>query len=737
MPKALEMLLVLVSNKERVLDKDELMQLLWPDTIVEEANLTQNIYRLRKALGESPDEHLYIVTVPGRGYRFVADVKKVSDPTADLIVEEHNRTVIEQLEVEDESESGEAGGYPAQAGSVRDVGFHLDGLLETPLSPAAAPVAVPGRARRRERLGWIVATIALMTTLGLALAYFRRGQVEVRTVRSVVLLPENSSLTGRVGTAIPVISPDGTRLVFLATIGGRRLLWVRSLDSLSVQALEGTEGARTPFWSPDGNFIGFVKNKRLMKIGASGGPQITLCDVQSESRGAAWNREGTIIFAPSTGSPLYRVSDSGGVPSPVTTLDEARGVVSHYWPCFLPDGRHFLYLGKANADYESDGDALYVASLDSTESRLVLKTNYNALYAQGYLLFIREGALMAQAFDSERMETVGAASPVAEQVGYSPLGHGFYSVSENGVLAYVMDQVKDSQLTWFDRTGKPVGMLGDEALQGDPSLSPDGKWVMVTLLDPKTGNRDLWRYELARGLRTRFTFDPAEERGPVWSPDGSRIVFASNRAGHFDVYQKAFNGTGGEEPLLENDSFKMTFSWSSDGRFLLFRPFDPKTNWNLWILSMSGDRQVSPFSQTEFYEMGGMFSPDGRWIAFQSNESGRVEVYVAPFPTAGVEKRQISLAGGKWPRWRGDGREIFYLDRDEKLMAAAVGFKGTNVEVGTVVPLFQTRPSSPGYSGYAYDVTPDGQRFLINTAIEPITSPSITLVTNWAVDLKK
>ncbi|MBI4469620.1 MAG: serine/threonine-protein kinase [Acidobacteria bacterium] len=584
----------------------------------------------------------------------------------------------------------------------------------------------------------ILVILVVLSALAVTLIYVRRPAVEVRTVRSLIPLPEKSGLMEVHGHGGPVISPDGTRLAFIAKVGGTSLLWVRSLDSLSAQALPGTEGARSPFWSPDGNFIGFFANKKLKRIGASGGPQVTLCDVQTESRGGAWNRDGVIIFAPSTRSALYRVSASGGACTPVTTLEATRGVVSHYWPCFLPDGRHFLYLGKANADYESERHAIYVAALDSKESKLVVRNSYNVVYAQGYLLFVRQGALMAQPFDVERLETAGDASSIAEQVLFlQGGGNGFFSASENGVLVYAIDQVNVSQLTWFDRTGKPVGTLGDEAAQGDPRISPDGKMAVVALLDPKTRNRDLWLYELARGIRTRFTFDPAEERGPIWSPDGKRIGFTSNRSGHFDLYQKASTGAGSEEALLQSDSFKMPFSWSPDGRSLLFRPFDSKTNWDLWILSMSGDRKAFPFSTTEFYEMGGIFSPDGQWIAFDSNESGRMEIYVAPFPSTGGHKRQISTAGGRHPKWRGDGRELYYLTLDNELMAAEVSLASTTPTVRTVRSLFAAHPFDPGYSGYSYDVTRDGQRFLINTAVEPTASPSITLVTNWAANLKK
>ncbi|MBI4470913.1 MAG: PD40 domain-containing protein [Acidobacteria bacterium] len=629
--------------------------------------------------------------------------------------------------------------------SMSDVAFNLEGLSDSAVRVPAAPLVASGQRERRERLGWIVAAVAVLATVAtLAVAYFRRPPVEGRSIRSFILAPEESSLLPPRSDGGPAISPDGTRLAFVATTKGRgRLLWVRSLDAVSARALAGTEDARNPFWSPEGRFIGFFADKKLKKIEASGGPQITLCDVQSETRGGAWNRDGVIIFAPSTAGTLYRVPASGGVPSPVTQLNEARGEVSHTWPYFLPDGQHFLYLTKYDSAVETERDGIYVASLESNESKPLLRASCKAVYGQGYLLFLLGTTLMAQPFDAKRLETAGDPLLVAEQILFGHVGSGFFTVSEDGILAYQTGPVGVSQLTWFDRMGHSPGVLGDQARQGDPRLSPDGKMVMVTILDPKTRNRGLWLYELARGLRTRFTLEPSEDRAPVWSPDGRRIVFTSDRQGHWDLYQKASSGTGSEERLLESQSYEVPFSWSPDGRFLLYRPFDPKTSWDLWILPMSNDSGMNsppgepfPFVRTGFHEMGGEFSPDGRWIAFQSDESGRQEMYVAPFPGPGG-KRRISTAGGQWPKWRGDGREIFYLAADDKLMAAEVRLKGATLEVGAVRALFITRPFDSGYTGYPYDVTRDGERFLVNTAVETGASSPITLVINWMADLKK
>jgi hypothetical protein len=437
---------------------------------------------------------------------------------------------------------------------------------------------------------------------------------------------------------------------------------------------------------------------------------------------------------------LQQVSAFGGVYSAVTTLDEARGDLTDRWPYFLPDGQHFLYLRRGITGSQGE-TAIYVASLASKESKLLLRANSNAAYAQGYFLFLREETLMAQPFDAKRLEMSEDAFPIAVGVQSVPgMARGVFAVSGNGVLAYQTSSVSSgSRLAWFDGAGKTLSVLGDPLFsQAFPRLSPDGKRLAVAIVDQQNGNQDIWLYEVARGLKTRFTVDPADERSGTWSPDGSRIVFASNRKGHFDLYQKSASGVGSEELLLESNLDKYPTSWSSDGRFLLYASLDPKTKLDLWILPLGGDQKPFPFSQTEFVERHGQFSPDGRWIAYTSDESGASEIYVAPFPGPGG-RQQISNSGGRQPRWRGDGKEIFYLDRDNKLMAATVNGQGPSLVVGAARPLFEVR--SPGEESlgfwHVYDMTADGQRFVVNTVVEQKASAPITLVINWTADLKR
>jgi eukaryotic-like serine/threonine-protein kinase len=608
-------------------------------------------------------------------------------------------------------------------------------------SQAGIPAPIVTLRKNRERLIWAIAATlfgAFITALVLgAVAYFHRAPGDSQPVRFFVSPPEGSSFVQPISPSgaatVPLAaSPDGHRVAFVATStdGKSLLLWVRSLDTLKAQALAGTDGATRPFWSPDSRFLGFFAGGKLKKIEVSGGPPITLCDAPDD-RSGTWSRDGVIVFAPQANSPLQKVSASGGGPTSATVLGE--GEIGHRRPYFLPDGRHFLYRAVTSRPVEGP---IYLASLDSAERKLLLNADSaNVVYSQGHLLFLRGTTLMAQPFDARRLVLNGEAFPIVEEILRSATSppYGVFSASENGVLAYQTGtSATGYQLMWFDRTGKQVGVLGDPAAYGDVVLSPDGKRVSVTIQDQVGKGMDVWLYDVARGLRTRFTFDPANALTSIWSPDGSRIVFNSNRKGHLDLYQKASSGAGTEEVLLEDNLSKYPVSWSPDGRFILYVTTGGPTD-KLFVLPLAGDRKPLPFLQTQFNENFGQFSPDGLWVAYVSGEPGRNEVYVAPFPGPGG-KWQISTAGGIRPRWRRDGAEIFYLAPEDKLMAAAVNGKGSSFEVGAVKPLFQTRAAATRFS---YDVSADGQRFLINTTPEQTTSAPITIVLNWTAGLKK
>jgi eukaryotic-like serine/threonine-protein kinase len=619
--------------------------------------------------------------------------------------------------------------------SASDLAFALEALsgstgvsTQTVTMPALAPQWI----RRHVLMGWIVAGVAiLLAIITFAFGYFRRAPTtETQATRFYVFPSEKTSFQG----AGEFISPDGSRLVFSAVSAvGERRLWIRPLDSLTAQPLPGTEEALQPFWSADGRFVGFFAAGKLKKIEVSGGPAQTLAIIAS-NRGGAWNREGVIVFAPNAGGELYRISAAGGPAAPITTLDATRNQTVHSWPHFLPDGRHFLYLARST---QRENSAIYVGSIDSNDSKFLVNADSSPAYAPpGYLLFLRERTLMAQSFDAGKLQLTGEPFPIAEQVGSnSANGRGFFAVSENGVLVYRSNVFADTQLAWFDRTGKQIAQVGTAGQITGLALSPDDRRVVVSRLDNQ-GNSDLWVIEQAR--ETRFTFDPANDASPVWSPDGNRIAFNSSRSGSIDLYLKPASGAGNEELLFKSNNPKGPHDWSSDGRFILYGELDRKTNVDLWVLPLFGDHKSIPLLQTSFTETQGRFSPDGRWIAYVSNESGTFQVYVQSFPPSGG-KWMISTNGGIQPRWRRDGKELFYLAADRKLMVVDVKEDANKFEAGSPQALFEMHVSvGLGPIGTSsYEVTRDGQRFLVNTPGEESSPSPLTVVLNWTAGLKR
>ena len=626
--------------------------------------------------------------------------------------------------------------------STGDLAFALEALSghSGATEAVVGAAAIPGT---RTRLAWVLTAIFAVAFLAAgasaARMYLQRAPADAVVYRTLILPPAGVNWSSAIPALRFVLSPDGRRLAFVATgTDGRTLLWVRPTDALEARALAGTENVVMPFWSPDSRFIAFNAGGYLKRIDVSGGPPLTVAESIGNNQGS-WNQDDVILFAPRAG-PLYRVPASGGTPSPVTTLDAASGDVQHWNAFFLPDGRHFLYhVVGSKTRGANDARAIYVGSLDPTEKpRLLLEGGSNAQYASGYVLFMRDDTLMAQAFDADRLELTGNAATVAAdvQIGGNTGRTGAFSVSQTGVLAYqTRSGDGSSRLFWFDRTGKQIAALGDQADYGGVELSPDGTRAAVNVLDPARRTRDIWLYDVARGLRTRFTFDPAEDDFPVWSPDGSQIGFGSARMGQFDLYVKPSSGAGTEELLYHEARSVSPSSWSPNGHSLLYfySAAGPQGS-DLRVLPLSGDRKTSVFLQTPFNEDAGTFSSDGRWVAYQSNESGRNEVYVAPFPGPGG-KWQISTAGGASPRWRRDGREIYYLAPNNRLMAAPVSGEGSAFQVGVVQSLFEARPR-PGVLARPYDVSADGQRLLVNTLVQEASAP-ITLVVNWTAALKK
>jgi Tol biopolymer transport system component len=617
--------------------------------------------------------------------------------------------------------------------SAHDVASQLQWIAEG--SRAGVPVPPITRRRSRERLAWLLAGVSLAAAVMTAVVHFRQVPVEARPARFLLLPPEQTTLG--LGPAAPqaALSPDGHYLAVAATdttTDRKAHLWVRPLDALAAQKLAGTEGATLPFWSPDSRFIGFFAQGKLKKIDANGVALQTLCDAPV-GNGGTWSREGVIVFAPNRAGALVRVSSAGGIPAAATALDRRRQEIGHAWPQFLPDGRHFLYLALSG---QRENRGLYVDSLASEGSRRVLKTDLRAAYSPGYLLFVQQGTLMAQRFNPDRLQLSGEPVAVAEGVAYNSFnGRDTFTVSENGVLVYRTGRpggLPTSELVWFDRGGKRVGSVEGLGMYLGPALSPDGKRIAVQRLDPQTGTFDIWLVDLAHSTLLRLTFGSSNQTHPVWSPDGGRIVFASDRSGASNLYQKSSSGAGSEELLLGSDTSKYVTDWSPDGRFIAYEKQDPRTGLDLWLLPLFGDRKPIPFLQTEFNEGQGQFSPDGRWMAYVSDESGRREVYVQTFPASGG-KWQISDSGGTYPRWRRDGKELFYIASDLKLMAVAVQTDSTLL-AGRPQALFEPRFFQ---AMIPYTVSADSQRFLVNTPIEEDNSSSMTVVLNWMAALKK
>jgi eukaryotic-like serine/threonine-protein kinase len=617
--------------------------------------------------------------------------------------------------------------------TARDLKAALSWALEPQALTAASHNALPYAS---ERKGWIAAIAVLLVALaGLSILYFRARPPQERSARFQIALPGN--------TAVNQIhlSPDGRYLAIAATGADGKRLWVRPLDSLEARALPGTEGASFPFWSPDSAFIGFFAQGKLKKIALTGGPPQTLCDA-ANGRGGTWNRDGVIVFAPTNAGVLYRVPAAGGVPAPVTNLAVPGSQEFHRFPEFLPGGRRFLYevyQGGPNVD------GIYAGSLDGARPVRILPDQSNAAYVSpngsgrsGRLLFRRGDSLMAQPFDPERLRLSGEMFPVAEQVGpiFSLIGSAAFSASDSGVLAYWRGGYDMRELVLLDRSGKRLGVIGKPDRIAFGWLSPDEKRVVFAVPEPTTTTIDIWLSDLARGTTSRFTFGGINV-SPIWSPDGSRIAFLSGGSPVSDIYQKPANLASQPELLLHVGRNARLWDWSRDGKFLVYTPdaSDPKTKSDLWLVPLTGDRKPFPYLNTQFDEQQGQFSPDGRWMAYASDESGQDQVYIQPIPPTGA-KWQISVAGGAQPRWRRDGKELFYIAADQKLMAVPVkgsGAPSDPFEAGASQALFATALNIMQQGPvFQYQPTADGQRFLFNVpAGEESGSQAITVVLNW------
>jgi serine/threonine protein kinase/Tol biopolymer transport system component len=618
--------------------------------------------------------------------------------------------------------------------SAHDLGFALEALtmpsgsrLETATALPALTESSPVSTARwfgNVRLWMAVAAVAVLVSLlslPIVVKYLRQSPPAVPvTARFTIAAPEKATRI-----AVPTLSPDGRHLVFGAITEGKGSLWLRPLGSLTAQPLPGTEGVLgTPFWSPDSRSIVFAAGGELRKLDLGGGAAQTLCKLEDVSEGVfgTWNRDGVILFSTLGGrAGIYRVPATGGEPVLVLRSDQT---ARYRWPVFLPDGLHFLVLRTPT----QGATEIHLIALDRQETTRLLAADSGASYANGHLFFTRAGALLATPFDADSLKLTGEPFVVADRV--NELG---FSVSENGGLVYLpISPTVNRQLTWLDRAGKPLGTVGPPGEYRTPQLSPDGKRLAVTRRDPQSRNEDIYVIDIARGVSSRLTFEPGDDFAPFWSPDGSHIAWRANRDGALQVYQRLASGVGPEEVLVKDNVRQYFSGWSADGRFLLYGRDDPKTRWDIYVVPMTGDRQPVPFLQTPFAEGPGRFSPDGRWIAYQSDDQGRYEVYVQPFPATG-DKWQISTNGGSSSAWRSDGKELYYVSPDRKLMAVEVK-PGGSFEATAPRALFDLVPvrASGGFT-----VTAAGDRFLFVTEPEQTASQQFTVVTNWTAEAKK
>ncbi len=618
--------------------------------------------------------------------------------------------------------------------SAADIGNQLRWISEAgSRAGEAAPLAARRRFRMRAAWGLHAVTAAAAVIATLAIATLRREPMPA--ISSSVLPPKDLRFDGNLGAA--VLAPDGQHLAFVA-VGqdGKSALWIRTLSTGAAQALPGTDGATHPAWSPDSRQVAFFSAGKLRRIDASGGPSQPICD--GDGRGIAWGTSGTILFAPGTAVPLHRVPVTGGTPVAETALDSSRSEISHRHPEFLPDGKHYLYLVEATAETPGtdQGFAVFVGELGSKQRKRVVATTGQARYsrATGQLLFARAGTLVAQKFDPRTQALSGEAVPVADNVRRSSRWETEFSISRNGLLAFAVGSSTElAQLVLVDRSGRDVGLASKTVADyRSPRFSRDETRVVAAIADPGTTKGDIWVLDVARGTSTRLTFDPENDWNPFWSPDDRRVYFSSSRTGRSDVFAKSSSGTGKDEPVYGSPNPDYLWSVSADGATAWVVTFAPKLGSDIVRVDLKTG-QGSVFLSTPFNETNAAPSPDGRWLAYTSNESGRSEVYVQSLLDDGG-KWQISTDGGSRPTWTRGGRELIYQGNDRKLVAVDIRLEPT-FQAGTPNPLFDPRARAMNFQ--SWDVSADGERFLVNRAIETRGVEPLTLVQNWAATLKK
>jgi eukaryotic-like serine/threonine-protein kinase len=604
--------------------------------------------------------------------------------------------------------------------SAHDVRLQLRAIAQTSQS---APTLAPGASRQSFAPRLLFAGASLLLVIAAILFYFsQHGSAPPLSVRAYIPPPPATSFRPSGFDAGPVaVSPDGTTLVFSAVDEkGTTTLWLRPLDAQQATMLPGTEDAATPFWSPDGHYLGFIADRKLKKISVSGGePQTLAEDVQSWC--GAWNPDGVILFCKHSYGPIYRVSASGGEASPATKLDPDE--LSHDYPSFLPDGQHFLYVSTPVSHEQGQ---IKVGALGTPQTGITVAPGLRPRFASGHLLFVRGGHIEAQPFNPSTFKLSGDPQTLGEA--------RIFSVSANGVLAY-HESSSQSELKIFDRSGNAVATPGSLAAYHSPKFSPDGKSILVSVQDARSDKEDVWIYPLSGGQPTRVTFGP-DNYWAHWSPDGKEIVYSVREAGKFSIRRRSLDGRQPEETLYTTDAFigGAAVDWSPDGKYLSLDLLSKEGVYSIWILPLAGDRK--PFRPPAISTMSisgydGLFSPDSRSIAYFSYETGRPEIYVIPFLSDG-SKYQVSTTGAYIPRFS-HSSELFFVTMGSRLAVGQIA-KQTNFHIDAIHPLFQL--DLPNFAGPSYDVSADGQRFVVLTA-DHTKSTSITLLTNWPAALKK
>jgi Tol biopolymer transport system component len=619
--------------------------------------------------------------------------------------------------------------------SAHDLAMDLRWMVD------AAP-AESEKLSRRFNSSWAAALAALLLAF-VAIAGFvgyrwAKSSEEPIAIHAEIAPPDKFSLdtTGDAG-GMPVLSPQGDKIAFVAHSGESKALWVRPISSDSAQALEGTAGASHPFWSPDGRYIGFFASSKLMKIAATGGPVAVVADAPN-ARGGSWSANDVIVFAADFQNPLVKVSAQGGAVSPATVLDRTKHD-THRWPWFLPDGKHFIFFATNHTGGDPKQNGIYFGSVDSTQTHIVVATDSAAQYASGYLLYHANTALVAQPFDPQSGTLSGSPTALVNSV-RNDVGvwRSIFAVSQNGVMIYQAGSATSakSRFVWFDRSGKALAEYDPHEPTivdvRDVRLSPDNKKLAFA------SELGIWTLDLERKTKTRITFAQQVMQEPAWSPDGKALMFTAlvtTGGGNVDIRSKAADGTGSEKTLVAKPNNYHFPSWSPDGRYILYTWGEGEKMVSIWRVPVAGDAEPvaivqPPSPQSNIYEY--RVSPDGHWIAYESDESGQPEIYLTSFPD-GKGKWKVSSSGGAYPAWSGNGKELFYVNLVEDFFVCPVSAKGSEIEFGTPQRLFHA--ATPGV-GIVFDISSDGKRLLVNHSEEEAQAP-LQLVTNWSAELKK